>query len=184
MRSKKGRPHVRRKTQGRQRSKYDAILGRTYGSRHLLSLERTGYYIQGKPKSQASNIVFSSDFPPAMPQSGEPKSSPIAKLLRSERPPHRNSAHPANLRPGAASAKKQAPKPAARRRRVRLAEFPPPRAAERGKTVFPAACTPEKLRSPRAGGAHTSPQAGGGGPPGGASAPPGSKVRQICWCSS
>ena len=89
MRSKKGRPHVRRKTQGRQRSKYDAILGRTYGSRHLLSLERTGYYIQGKPKSQASNIVFSSDFPPAMPQSGEPKSSPIAKLLRSQRTAHR-----------------------------------------------------------------------------------------------
>ena len=38
--------------------KYDAILGRTYGSRHLLSLERTDYYIQGRPESQASNIVF------------------------------------------------------------------------------------------------------------------------------
>ena len=38
--------------------KYDAILGRTYGLRHLLSLERTDYYIQGRPESQASNIVF------------------------------------------------------------------------------------------------------------------------------
>ena len=38
--------------------KYDAILGRTYGLRHLLSLERIDYYIQGQTESQVSNITF------------------------------------------------------------------------------------------------------------------------------